>query len=295
METNPRLTDVLAEVERFIPDKNGDEFRDALNFLARIAEVGERYEDMCNLMKRLVIWAKKNDKELTVEERNLLSVAYKNIIMPRREAWRRLDYSESQQDHNSKMEPFVTQFKANIKAELNLVCHEVIHTLEEYLIKDNAVMKEEEDSNVVQTQVFYLKMLGDYWRYQAEFLVDDSVALEKAKREADLNYGQAMKLSTSKNSNMQEKLKPTDPIRLGLALNYSVCYYEILKEQSKACDLAKDAFDKAIQQLDTLDETDYKDSTLIMQLLRDNLTLWTSDNKDKSDQLEVQDFDEYNN
>lgn len=41
--------------------------------------------------------------------------------------------------------------------------------------------------------------------------------------------------------------------------------------------LAKEAFDNAIAELDTLSEDSYKDSTLIMQLLRDNLTLWTSD------------------
>ena len=74
-----------------------------------------------------------------------------------------------------------------------------------------------------------------------------------------------------------DKLSPTHPIRLGLALNYSVCYYEILKESKKACELAKKAFDEAISKLDQLDEASYKDSTLIMQLLRDNLTLWTSD------------------
>lgn len=45
----------------------------------------------------------------------------------------------------------------------------------------------------------------------------------------------------------------------------------------RACHLAKQAFDEAISELDTLNEESYKDSTLIMQLLRDNLTLWTSD------------------
>lgn len=74
----------------------------------------------------------------------------------------------------------------------------------------------------------------------------------------------------------QGELLPTHPIRLGLALNFSVFYYEILNSPDRACHLAKQAFDDAIAELDSLSEESYRDSTLIMQLLRDNLTLWTS-------------------
>ena len=72
-------------------------------------------------------------------------------------------------------------------------------------------------------------------------------------------------------------MAPTHPLRLGLALNYSVFYFEILNAPDRACKLAKQAFDDAMAQLDELDEDAYKDSTIIMQLLRDNLTLWTAD------------------
>ena len=77
------------------------------------------------------------------------------------------------------------------------------------------------------------------------------------------------------------QLPPTNPIRLGLALNFSVFYYEVMNSPERACNLAKQAFDDAIAELDTLTEDSYKDSTLIMQLLRDNLTLWTSDMEDQ--------------
>lgn len=59
-------------------------------------------------------------------------------------------------------------------------------------------------------------------------------------------------------------------------MNFSVFYYEILNSPDRACHLAKSAFDDAIAELDSLSEESYRDSTLIMQLLRDNLTLWTS-------------------
>ncbi|MCH95726.1 14-3-3-like protein, partial [Trifolium medium] len=74
----------------------------------------------------------------------------------------------------------------------------------------------------------------------------------------------------------ETKLPPTHPVILGLALNIYVFYYEILNSPERACHLAKKAFDVAISELDSLNEESFKDITLIMQLLRDNLTLWTS-------------------
>ena len=60
-----------------------------------------------------------------------------------------------------------------------------------------------------------------------------------------------------------------------------VFYYEVLNNPEEACKMARQAFEDAIAELDTLSEESYKDSTLIMQLLRDNLTLWTSDQGDE--------------
>merc|ERR1712033_147844 len=119
-----------------------------------------------------------------------------------------------------------------------------------------------------ESKVFYLKMKGDYFRYLAAVAVGEGkVAVVEDSQNA---YSEAYDVSKS-------KMQPTHPIRLGLALNFSVFYYEILNSPDQACHLAKQAFDDAIAELDTLNEDSYKDSTLIMQLLRDNLTLWTSD------------------
>ena len=108
---------------------------------------------------------------------------------------------------------------------------------------------------------------GDYHRYLAEF-----ASGEKRKVAATAAH-EAYKNATDV---AQTELTPTHPIRLGLALNFSVFYYEILNSPDRACHLAKQAFDDAIAELDSLSEDSYRDSTLIMQLLRDNLTLWTS-------------------
>ena len=115
-----------------------------------------------------------------------------------------------------------------------------------------------------------LPQQADYYRYLAEFASADK------KEEAASNAEAAYKMATDKATS----LAPTHPIRLGLALNYSVFLYEVQQKNNEACELAKKAFDDAIAELDTLDEESYKDSTLIMQLLRDNLTLWTSDDQE---------------
>jgi len=259
----------------------GESKRKDLVFLARTAEAAERYDDMCDCMSYLVKeFTGDTDKTLSVDERNLLSVAYKNVIGARRASWRTLN-AESQDEKNAAI---ITKYKNQVEEELKEICTDVLNLLTKSLIKqtviDEIIAKEEQNSNSDdkststegEAQVFYLKMAGDYYRYLAE-----AVTTEEHENSSADYYKQAFELS-------EKVLEPTHPIRLGLALNYSVCFYEILKDKKKACQLAKDAFDEAISKLDKLEEADYKDSTLIMQLLRDNLTLWTSsDGEDGED------------
>jgi len=111
-------------------------------------------------------------------------------------------------------------------------------------------------------------MKGDYFRYIAEFTSSD-----KHKRAVD----NASNAYSKANQLANDSLATTDPIRLGLALNFSVFYYEAKNDPSQACQLAKQAFDDAIADIEKIEEEDYKDSTTIMQLIRDNLTLWTTE------------------
>merc|ERR1712170_272985 len=119
-----------------------------------------------------------------------------------------------------------------------------------------------------ESKVFYEKMKADYYRYIAEFTAGDEKA--KASENARKAYEKAKEVA-------EKDLAVTHPIRLGLILNYSVFQYEVLQNPDEACKMARTAFEDAIAELDNVQEDSYKDSTLIMQLLRDNLTLWTSD------------------
>uniref|UniRef100_S4RMW1 Tyrosine 3-monooxygenase/tryptophan 5-monooxygenase activation protein, zeta polypeptide n=2 Tax=Petromyzon marinus TaxID=7757 RepID=S4RMW1_PETMA len=222
---------------------------------AKLAEQAERYDDMSAAMKAVT----EQGHELSNEERNLLSVAYKNVVGARRSAWRVISSIEQKSDASDKKQHMAKEYRHKVEKELCDICNDVLALLDKHLIVS---------ATSAESKVFYQKMKGDYYRYLAEV----AVGIDKASA---MERSQAAYLSAFDVS--KAEMSPTHPIRLGLALNFSVFYYEILNSPEKACNLAKTAFDEAIAELDTLNEDSYKDSTLIMQLLRDNLTLWASD------------------
>ncbi|KAJ2807928.1 14-3-3 protein [Coemansia helicoidea] len=226
-------------------------------YKAKLAEQAERYEEMVLSMKNVAACK----EELSVEERNLLSVAYKNVIGARRASWRIISSIEQKEKakNNERHVQIVAEQRAAVEKELADICKDILSVLDEHLLPG---------TTNGESKVFYLKMKGDYYRYIAEF------ASTAERKDASDQSLEAYKAATE---TAVADLPPTHPIRLGLALNFSVFYYEILNSPERACHLAKQAFDDAIAELDSLSEESYKDSTLIMQLLRDNLTLWTSD------------------
>ncbi|KAL8145436.1 14-3-3-like protein G-BOX factor 14 kappa [Apium graveolens] len=241
--------------------------REQYVYMAKLAEQAERYEEMVQFMEKLVAGATPAG-ELTVEERNLLSVAYKNVIGSLRAAWRIVSSIEQKEESrkNEEQVALVKEYRSKVESELSDVCGGILKLLESHLVPS---------ASTSESKVFYLKMKGDYHRYMAEFKVGDE--RKNAAEETMNSYKAAQDIALA-------DLAPTHPIRLGLALNFSVFYYEILNSSDKACSMAKQAFEEAIAELDTLGEESYKDSTLIMQLLRDNLTLWTSDSQDQLDE-----------
>ena len=246
---------------------------------AKLAEQTERYDDMAQFMKEFVT----KKKILTVEQRNLLSVAYKNVVGVRRSAWRIISTIESKHETQTEGSPddikLAKDYKEKIEVELKGICETVLDLLSEHLVSADVddvkpAEKADEDADAtkadndkLESNVFYIKMKGDYYRYIAEVAKDEEK--EKVVQMSADAYQKAYDISTD--------MATTHPIRLGLALNYSVFLYEIKADQDQACNLAKKAFDQAITELDKLNEDRYKDSTLIMQLLRDNLTLWTAE------------------
>jgi 14-3-3 protein epsilon len=226
-------------------------------YFAKLAEQAERYDEMADHMEEVG----KQPDELSVEERNLLSVAYKNAVGSRRAAWRIITSVEQKEKTkgNEDNAKYAKEYCTKVEGELQKICDTILGLLDKNLINKAATG---------ESKVFYQKMKADYYRYIAEFTEGDSKS--KAAENARLAYQEAQNVA-------EKDLPVTHPIRLGLALNFSVFQYEVLQNPDEACKMARTAFEDAIAELDNVAEDSYKDSTLIMQLLRDNLTLWTSD------------------
>ena len=189
-------------------------------YMARIAEKAERYNEMKEYMYKV---ASTPDPEtgkvdLTNEERNLLSIAYKNVVNNKRVSWRILS-QHIQKESKKESSPYlqdIIDFMRNVEKELIEVCTEILGLLGDYLIpgaKDGS------------QKVFYWKLKGDYYRYVCEFEKDEKQ--EETKKNAREAYQAAMDIGR------EEKLNSTNPIMLGLALNFSVFYYEIEGDSQK--------------------------------------------------------------
>jgi 14-3-3 protein epsilon len=222
--------------------------RRGLIVMAKVAEQCERYDEMLVCLKRLI----KLSPTLTLEEKNLLSVAYKNVVGARRAPWRTLQAFEQKAKSDS-----VVQFKARMEAEIGEICNDIFTNLTERLIPNAA-----DD----ESRVFYYKLKADYHRYYVEVLDPQSAVAKGQRAAARAAYTEAVKYSST--------LKASSPIALGLMLNFSVFHYEIEKEQMAGYEMAQDAFNKAFPHLDSLEEEDYRESATIMSLLRDNLNTW---------------------
>ena len=139
--------------------------RDQYLYMSKLAEQAERYDEMVNFMEKLVAGSTPAG-ELTVEERNLLSVAYKNVIGSLRAAWRIVSSIEQKEESrkNDDHVVLVKDYRSKVETELSNVCAGILKLLDSNLVPS---------ATTSESKVFYLKMKGDYHRYLAEFKVGD--------------------------------------------------------------------------------------------------------------------------
>lgn len=225
--------------------------------MARVAEQSERFRDMVDFLKPVI---KEKGASLTTDERNLLSVAFKNLVSQQRTAIRTISAIEQNQKY-AKFAGGMADYKKKIEEELYRNCDEIIH-----IIKTDVFAKAGDD----ESKAFFLKMIGDYCRYIAESAKEERLA--KTKTDALSAYQEASGLA-------EKSLNPCNSIRLGLALNFSVFHYEVMQDVKKACELGDKALQDALDKLDDCDEETFRDAQSIIELLRENLALWKEEDE----------------
>lgn len=233
-------------------------------FLARVAEQAERFEDMVQFLQQAI--DAKSGEDFTIDERNLLSVGFKNLIGSQRGAIRTIGAIEQ----NPKYQKFgdaLSVYKKKIETELYEQCMLIVR-----IVKDKCLVLAAED----ESKAFFQKMIGDYYRYVAESATE--ATLNEVKEGALHGYDQADKLSKGLNA--------CNPIRLGLALNFSVFHYEVMNDHKKACELGEQALSEALEKIDDVDEETFRDAKSIIELLKENLSLW----KEEEEQNAVEDL-----
>ena len=230
--------------------------REEYVYLAKLYERAERFPDMVSFINKYV----EMDPVLTTEERNILSTRNKNVISNKRSSWRLLNSMEKKEEKkNSPQLSYLKEVKSSIESEMSKICADIQKVIDTYLLP-NA-----KDS---ETKVFYLKLKGDYFRYNSEFAV--GAEFDNVVNLADKAYKEAYEIAN-------KDIPIANSTRLGLALNYSVFYYEIKNLKEEACTIAKNAFDEAMKVLDDLEKVKAKDTLLIIQLLKENLILWSNE------------------
>ena len=121
-------------------------------YMAKLAEQAERYEEMVEYMKKV---AQGCSEDLSLEERNLLSVAYKNVVGARRASLRIIgsietkEQSKADNDTNCQL---ISAYKAKVEGELDDICGDILRLLDANLIKDHLS---------AEPKVFYQKMKAD--------------------------------------------------------------------------------------------------------------------------------------
>ena len=228
-------------------------------YLAMLAEQCTRYDEMVSYLETMV---KERSSDLNADERNLISIAYKNSISSRRSALRTIMAYESKEKkkENSTFLPYIQEYRKKVEDELTKSCQGILSSIDAQLVPkatDN------------EAKVFYIKMKGDYNRYIAEYAQGD--LREKVKSDALASYNEA--------SDLAKSLTTMNPIALGLALNFSVFHYEVMNDHATAIKVAEEAYEKASKEMPNIDEDaeENRDAVSIVNLLKENLDMWKAE------------------
>ena len=229
--------------------------------MAEIALKAHCYKDGISFIKESL----KTKSDLTKAEIDVFSSCFKKYLNSSRNAIRTLDDILAEKEKIVTLNPQkFDNFKQAIEEHKNVLIDELTATSNDVLMLiDSALIPTCSNTTCL---IYLNKLKGDFYRYLSEFAQSSEIKEGHSGR-AKAAYEAALLA-------VNDELLPSDPLYLGLVLNYAVFQYEILGHKEDAIDKLDTSYNDALRFLEDLDESQYKESTIMLQLLRDNITLW---------------------
>ena len=192
--------------------------------------------------------------DFTIQERNLISIAFKNNIQTERKAIK-LVADIANYDKFAKYDQIMKVYRKRLEKALQQKCLAICELCEHQCIPltDNS-----------ESKVFFMKITADYYRYAVEFSTTSNHKYEEA---ALAFYRRGLDIACA-------DLDAVNPIRLGICLNMAIHYKEIKKQLSLAIVLTESALQKAIERIDDIGLEDFEDAQVLIKMLQNNLELW---------------------
>ena len=235
--------------------------REEYIYLSKLYTKAEEYNKVIEFIEEFIKLNPKLDKE----ECDILSTGFKNMITDKRASWFTLNSMERKE--KKKKKNTVKEIKNHIENELREICNKLQEIVDKNLIPNN---------DEVDTLVFLYKLKADYFRYICEFA--EGKEYEKNLIEAEKYYKKAFEIS-------EKKLPIINCNRVSVGLNYAIFLYEIKKDKMAGFDLAQNTFKESMKFIDDLEKSKYRDTLLIIQLLKENIIFWNSEMSEEEQKL----------
>ena len=225
-------------------------------FLIKLFGTTENYADMLKAMNKYIEF----NPKLLNEEKKLLCDAYKNVVSDKRNSLNILsNLSLKEESKQTNKDHEILIIKEKIQSELKTIFQDNHSILDRYLIP-NA-----QDS---ESQILYMKLKADYYRYHCEFAEGEE--FEEASNNARKMYKEAIDLA-------EKELPFYNVIRLGLILNYSVFEYDIMDNKNEAYEIALKTYNESMKILDDVEKKRASENLLLIQLMKENINLWSNE------------------
>ncbi|OHT05640.1 14-3-3-like protein GF14 epsilon [Tritrichomonas foetus] len=228
---------------------------DDVFFLANILHEISRPKDGLELLYKFA----EKKPSFNSSERSSFGIIFKASVDSIRKSLRILadHYADEEENNHSEYCDRIKEVQAKSFDDLEKLCNETLDAIINFLLPN---------AENIQSEVFFLKLKGDIYRYISEFATGEE--REKSLLNAETAYSSAIPKAT-------DHLIEADPVRLGLLLNYAVFKYEHKRDCEDAKELLRNAIENVGNDFSDLTQEAVDETKSIIEVMQSNLNNWS--------------------